>query len=183
MVEDGSGYATRDLAAAAIREIQMEARKAGTRVNLSIRPSTKNQRKGYLFQAKTGGYTGNWPMSQGDGLDNDNGRLGILHQKELVLNASDTENILDAVKIVRNMPNIISSIQNAISDVVGEKLFNMTNEISQGKVVSATTGNNKEENNVYNIVAEFPNANNAAEIEQALLNLKNIAAQKNGIRK
>lgn len=183
MVEDGSGYATRDLAAAAIREIQMEARKAGTRVNLSIRPSTKNQRKGYLFQAKTGGYTGNWPMSQGDGLDNDNGRLGILHQKELVLNASDTENILDAVKIVRNMPNIISSIQNAISDVVGERLSNMTNEISQGKAISTTTGSNKEENNVYNIVAEFPNANSAAEIEQALLNLKNIAAQKNGIRK
>lgn len=132
---------------------------------------------------KTGGYTGNWPMSQGDGLDNDNGRLGILHQKELVLNASDTENILDAVKIVRSIPNIISSIQNVISDVVGERLSNMTNEIGQGKVVSATTGSNKEENNVYNIVAEFPNANNAAEIEQALLNLKNIAAQKNGIRK
>lgn len=132
---------------------------------------------------KTGGYTGNWPMSQGDGLDSDNGRLGILHQKELILNASDTENILDAVKIVRSMPNIISSIQNAISDVVGEKLSNMTNEISQGKIVSTTTGSNKEENNVYNIVAEFPNANSAAEIEQALLNLKNIAAQKNGIRK
>lgn len=132
---------------------------------------------------KTGGYTGNWPMSQGDGLDSDNGRLGILHQKELVLNASDTENILDAVKIVRSMPNIISSIQNAISNVVGEKLSNMTNEISQGKVVSTTAGSNKEENNVYNIVAEFPNANSAAEIEQALLNLKNIAAQKNGIRK
>ena len=132
---------------------------------------------------KTGGYTGNWPMSQGDGLDSDNGRLGILHQKELVLNASDTENILDAVKIVRSMPNIISSIQNAISDVVGERLSNMTNEISQGKVVSTTAGSNKEENNVYNIVAEFPNANSAAEIEQALLNLKNIVAQKNGIRK
>lgn len=124
----------------------------------------------------TGGYTGNWPKSEG-------GKIAELHQKELVLNASDTENILDAVKIVRSMPNIISSIQNAISDVVGEKLFNMTNEISQGKAISTTTGNSKEENNVYNIVAEFPNANNAAEIEQALLNLKNIAAQKNGIRK
>lgn len=124
----------------------------------------------------TGGYTGNWPKSEG-------GKIAELHQKELVLNASDTENILDAVKIVRSMPNIISSIQNAISDVVGERLSNMTNEISQGKVVSTTTGSNKEENNVYNIVAEFPNANSAAEIEQALLNLKNIAAQKNGIRK
>lgn len=124
----------------------------------------------------TGGYTGNWPKSEG-------GKIAELHQKELVLNASDTENILDAVKIVRSIPNIISSIQNAISDVVGERLSNMTNEIGQGKTVSTTTGSNKEENNVYNIVAEFPNANNAAEIEQALLNLKNIAAQKNGIRK
>lgn len=185
MVEAGA-YNTKSEAETALRDKQLELRRAGRPAlasNYTIKSSTKANRSGYLFQAKTGGYTGNWPMSQGDGLDSNNGRLGILHQKELVLNASDTENILDAVKIVRNMPNIISSIQNAISDVVGERLSNMTNEISQGKAVSATASSNKEENNVYNIVAEFPNANNAAEIEQALLNLKNIAAQKNGIRK
>lgn len=185
MVEAGA-YNTKSEAETALRDKQLELRRAGRPAlasNYTIRSSTKANKSGYLFRAKTGGYTGNWPISQGDGLDSDNGRLGILHQKELVLNASDTENILDAVKIVRSMPNIISSIQNAISDVVGERLSNMTNEISQGKVVSTTTGNSKEENNVYNIVAEFPNANSAAEIEQALLNLKNIAAQKNGIRK
>ena len=185
MVEAGA-YNTKSEAETALRDKQLELRRAGRPAlasNYTIKSSTKANRSGYLFQAKTGGYTGNWPMSQGDGLDSDNGRLGILHQKELVLNASDTENILDAVKIVRSMPNIISSIQNAISDVVGERLFNMTNEISQGKAISTTTGSSKEENNVYNIVAEFPNANSAAEIEQALLNLKNIAAQKNGIRK
>ena len=186
MVEDDTAYTSRDSAGRQIATLVARAKTIeGKRkyTNYTVAASTKNQKKGYRFRAKTGGYTGNWPMSQGDGLDSDNGRLGILHQKELVLNASDTENILDAVKIVRSMPNIISSIQNAISDVVGERLSNMTNEIGQGKVVSTTTGSNKEENNVYNIVAEFPNANNAAEIEQALLNLKNIAAQKNGIRK
>lgn len=186
MVEDDIAYTSRDSAGRQIATLIARAKTIeGKRkyTNYTVAASTKDQKKGYRFRAKTGGYTGNWPMSQGDGLDSDNGRLGILHQKELVLNASDTENILDAVKIVRNMPNIISSIQNAISDVVGERLSNMTNEIGQGKTVSTTTGSNKEENNVYNIVAEFPNANNAAEIEQALLNLKNIAAQKNGIRK
>ena len=186
MVEDDTAYTSRDSAGRQIATLVARAKTIeGKRkyTNYTVAASTKNQKKGYRFRAKTGGYTGNWPMSQGDGLDSDNGRLGILHQKELVLNASDTENILDAVKIVRSMPNIISSIQNAISDVVGERLSNMTNEISQGKAISTTTGSNKEENNVYNIVAEFPNANNAAEIEQALLNLKNIAAQKNGIRK
>ena len=186
MVEDDTAYTSRDSAGRQIATLVARAKTIeGKRkyTNYTVAASTKNQKKGYRFRAKTGGYTGNWPMSQGDGLDSDNGRLGILHQKELVLNASDTENILDAVKIVRSMPNIISSIQNAISDVVGERLSNMTNEISQGKAISTTTGSNKEENNVYNIVAEFPNANNAAEIEQALLNLKNIAAQKNGIKK
>ena len=37
----------------------------------------------------TGGYTGTW--------NNTNGRLAFLHQKELVLNQQDTQNILDAV--------------------------------------------------------------------------------------
>jgi hypothetical protein len=42
---------------------------------------------------KTGGYTGSWGPE---------GRLAVLHQKELVLNAADTQNILDTVQIVRN---------------------------------------------------------------------------------
>lgn len=128
---------------------------------------------------KTGGYTGSWPMSQGAGLDADNGKLAVLHQKELVLNASDTENILEAVKAVRTMPNIISSVESAISSIIGNKIANMLGGINKTEDMSTTTkASNKEENNVYNIVAEFPNANNAQEIEQALLNLKNIAAQR-----
>jgi len=42
-------------------------------------------------------YTGEWP----NGSVRRNGRLAWLHQKELVLNAHDTENFLDAMEIVR----------------------------------------------------------------------------------
>ena len=42
----------------------------------------------------TGGYTGSW------GPD---GRLAMLHQKEIILNAHDTENFLKAVNIVRDI--------------------------------------------------------------------------------
>ena len=42
-------------------------------------------------------YTGSW---NGPDLE-ENGRLAFLHQKELVLNASDTENFLSAVDMVR----------------------------------------------------------------------------------
>jgi hypothetical protein len=46
----------------------------------------------------TGGYTGDW---------GNEGRLAMLHQKEIVLNASDTENFLRAVEIVREIAGVI----------------------------------------------------------------------------
>ena len=42
----------------------------------------------------TGGYTGEWGPE---------GRLAMLHQKEIVLNAHDTENFLAAIGIVRDI--------------------------------------------------------------------------------
>jgi hypothetical protein len=42
----------------------------------------------------TGGYTGAWGPE---------GRLAMLHQKEIVLNAHDTENFLSAIELVRNL--------------------------------------------------------------------------------
>ena len=53
----------------------------------------------------TGGYTGAW------GAD---GRIAMLHQKELVLNAKDTENMLKAVDILR-----------AMTDNLGDSIFQM----------------------------------------------------------
>jgi hypothetical protein len=42
----------------------------------------------------TGGYTGEWGPE---------GRLAMLHQKEIVLNARDTENMLAMTQIVRDI--------------------------------------------------------------------------------
>jgi hypothetical protein len=54
-----------------------------------------------MMLLNTGGYTGEW---------GNEGRLAVLHEKELVLNKKDTSNILDAVKISRNLDDNISSM-------------------------------------------------------------------------
>ena len=46
----------------------------------------------------TGGYTGEW---------GNEGRLAMLHQKEIILNATDTENFLQAINIVREISKSI----------------------------------------------------------------------------
>jgi hypothetical protein len=51
-----------------------------------------------LLGLATGGYTGSWGSE---------GRLAMLHQKELVLNAVDTENFLSAINIVRDISKAI----------------------------------------------------------------------------
>jgi hypothetical protein len=48
----------------------------------------------------TGGYTGEWGPE---------GKLAVLHQKELVLNADDTENLLKTITFIRDLVNMIDS--------------------------------------------------------------------------
>lgn len=48
----------------------------------------------YPNKFDTGGYTGAWGPE---------GRLAMLHEKELVLNADDTKNILSSVEIIREI--------------------------------------------------------------------------------
>ena len=50
----------------------------------------------------TGGYTGEWGGE---------GRMAMLHEKEIVLNQTDTANILDAVAIVRGIGDMLASLQ------------------------------------------------------------------------
>lgn len=102
------------------------------------------------FAAKgydTGGYTGSWGPE---------GKLAFLHQKELVLNAKDTENILAAVGALRLMNQA------------------MLSQLSAGNI---PVGGNGLEQNVH-IEANFPNATNHNEIEEALRNLVNAASQR-----
>ena len=115
-----------------------------------------------LLGYDTGGYTGSW--SDGDS-NAKNGKLAYLHQKELVLNAADTENILKAVDLVRQMTQTLKS------SVVTSMFNNISNIASSTKTDTQTV-----EQNVH-ITAEFPNANNASEIESALLSLNERAIQ------
>lgn len=113
-----------------------------------------------LFGFDTGGYTGDW---------NDNkGRLAVLHEKELVLNKDDTENILSTVDIVRG-----------ISDSISDNLSSLA--ASQTPVLSNPLPQEKEPDTLQqevHITAEFPNATNRDEIMAAFDNLVNVASQR-----
>ncbi len=74
-----------------------------------IQPNKAPYRKYYIGDTvsfDTGGYTGDW--SKSGGMDGKGGKMAMLHQKELVLNAVDTENLLNAVKINKDMLSQIS---------------------------------------------------------------------------
>ena len=113
----------------------------------------------------TGGYTGEW----GD----TSGKLAVLHEKELVLNANDTENMLDAVKAVRS----ISGLNDSISETIAKSISGLVAAafgINTNNINSAGGDNTS---NVYNITAEFPNADDVQTIRDAILSLPNLASQ------
>lgn len=113
-------------------------------------------KKKHLAEFDTGGYTGSW--ANGD----TNGRMAMLHQKEIVLNATDTANLLDMVKYQREMLMIERDAALNKVSAVNESLK------SNGGII----------NPVYNITASFPNAVDHNEIELAILDLPNFAAQR-----
>ena len=117
----------------------------------------------------TGGYTGEWGASEGIS-EAKSGKLAILHQKELVLNTSDTANILSAVNIMRDIAGLNESINQTIANSIGKLI---ANAMAGGG--SNTTEDNS--SNVFNITAEFPNANDVQTIKDAILSLPNIASQ------
>lgn len=112
--------------------------------------------KKWLDGYATGGYTGDWGTSDG--------KVALLHEKELVLNKKDTANILDSVNIVRDMNNQInrniryaSFAQQVAAQIKGQ----LQNELKQNVEIQAT----------------FPSVINSSEIEDAFNNLVNAAAQ------
>lgn len=108
---------------------------------------------------RSGGYTGDW-----EGTD---GKLGILHQKELVLNAADTKNILDAVDITRK-----------VADSINMNMLSRIGQLTSSTIAPKTeTAAEVLEQNVH-IDATFPGVQDAQEIKDALNNLVNIASQR-----
>lgn len=111
----------------------------------------------------TGGYTGTWSDQT---IDSKNGKVAFLHQKELVLNSSDTENILAAIDIVRNMTDSLKS---------GGLSTNLNNVLNTLGTATSGLGSSVDQN--VHITAEFPNATDADDIRQALLSLNERAYQ------
>ena len=107
-----------------------------------------------LVGFRSGGYTGTW---------NDNGKLAFLHQKELVLNADDTENMLASIQLVRQIAKQLDFNSQQISTLS-----------SSGFTVSSQDGTL--EQNV-RIEASFPNATDRYEIQEAFNTLVNVASQ------
>ena len=108
------------------------------------------------YSFDTGGYTGEWGAE---------GRMAMLHEKEIVLNKQDTANILNAVSIVRGIGDLINNLST-----------NLLGSLSQ-RTIDSTLGMRDFEQNVH-ITAEFPNVSSSSEIEDALRNLTNVAAQR-----
>ena len=103
----------------------------------------------------TGGYTGEWGPE---------GRMAMLHQKEIVLNAHDTENFLTAIEIVRSIANQMNLNNQKLSEYA----------TSSTRLPKTKTETLQQEVTIH---AEFPNATNHNEIEEAFGNLVNLAAQ------
>lgn len=114
-------------------------------------------RKDQLSGYDTGGYTGSWGSTEG--------RVALLHEKELVLNKEDTKNLLDTVEVMRNLTNSLGS---SILKQMASMSRTGINGMVGGEVV---------EQDVH-IDAQFPNVRDSREIENALNNLVNAAAQR-----
>lgn len=115
-----------------------------------------------LIGYDTGGYTGTWNDNT---FDDKNGKLAVLHQKELILNATDTQNILATVSAVRDL-------------VVGLKTQTLSGLSMLSSIGGMTTRETAQDvNQNVHITAEFPNVSSSSEIEDALLNLNERAIQ------
>ena len=105
----------------------------------------------------SGGYTGSWGPS---------GRLAVLHQKELVLNANDTLHFLQAAEILRGVSEAID-------------LQAMANQIMLNPYAGALTSTLADQTlqQQVTIEANFPGVTDRFEIEEAFNNLINTASQ------
>lgn len=116
----------------------------------------------------TGGYTGDW------GSD---GRLAVLHQKELVLNQEDTKNMLAAVQNIRELaPSMIAEMRARISGTASasQSLFGSR----YSGVRSAFDRKATELAQSVQINADFPGVRDAIEIKEALESLVQTSAQR-----
>ena len=140
-------------------------------------PELRKKWKGKVTGLKTGGYTGDW--------SDDSGKLAVLHKKELVLNESDTSNMLKAVDAVRDLVSNNSSadISGIAESLVraGAMQAQMLAQVGSGllatmsSIVNNATSQNYSNNMTVN--ADFSGVRSADAIYQALRELENYGSQ------
>lgn len=129
----------------------------GKHLHFEIRYNGKTLNPNSLVSLDTGGYTGDWGPE---------GKIAMLHQKELILNAKDTENFLTATNILREISDMLD--QNALVASLGAiNLRAMTLNTPADQVLQQEV----------TIHADFPNVTDHNEIELAIDNLINAASQ------
>lgn len=104
----------------------------------------------------TGGYTGEWGPQA---------KLAFVHEKEIMLNSDDTVNFLSAIKITRSIMELIDKQAGWASAGLGVMSASGVQDYNQVLEQEVT------------IHAEFPNATDHNEIEEAFNNLMNTASQ------
>lgn len=130
----------------------------------NVRDLKKWAKEKYGFA--TGGYTGDFSGA----------RLAFLHEKELVLNKTDTQNILSAVAAVRELaPALLEKIGQSLNGQILAGRSLMESRMSVYKPSFSAEAQPLEQNVI--IQADFPGVSAAVEIEAALNNLINDATQ------
>lgn len=118
----------------------------------------------------SGGYTGQW--------NSKDGKLAVLHEKELVLNKNDTKNILDVVDTVRQYHSAILSITQDQARAKMAMYYSMLNNQATTALPYNLQKSSDSIDQYVHIEANFPNVKSAVDIETALGNLVNIASQR-----
>ena len=114
----------------------------------------KDHVKSFGQSLATGGYTGSWGPE---------GKWALLHEKELVLNKFDTENMLDMVNTLRDID-------------WRAKLAELWDNIQERFITPMFGGKEQLDQNVH-IEASFPGVSDRNEIQEAFNNLINTASQ------
>ena len=145
--------------------VEFENKNFGTNSNAVIaQPGIPNPiRPSGIASGATGMYTGEW---------GDEGKLAILHEKELVLNKTDTKNILDAVTLTRDLSGYI----HALSASISSRLETLSSGIDAQLAHVAQEREEKITQEV-NIQAEFPNATDKNQIKEAFTEILQEAEQ------
>ena len=133
--------------------------------------------KKYFTGYDTGGYTGDWNSSDG--------KIAMLHEKELVLNKEDTANMLKIVDSVREINtqslDLSSLIAQQIIDTLYSNMQSIKKDFALQSQLSMKQGVSNDELTIdqnVTINADFPGVSNAKEIEKAFNSLENMATQK-----